>query len=279
MPILRVALGLALAYIALVALGWLFQNRLAFPAPRGPVPSPRQVGIPHGERLELTLDDGTSLVGWYLQPPGVNAGPALGLLWFYGNGENIGLIWPVLLEFQPPGTALLVVDYPGYGESGGAATEDALYAAGDAAYAALAERLGTGSRIFLYGRSLGTAVAIRTAAEHPAAGLILESPFTSALDMARRHYPAMPRPLVRLRLDNLATIRRVRCPVLIFHGEADRLVPTAMGRRVAQAAPGPVELITIPQADHNNTYDVGGRAYRDTVWAFITRPSSPVSRR
>ncbi|HUL03381.1 MAG TPA: alpha/beta hydrolase [Gemmatimonadales bacterium] len=278
MPILRVALGLALAYVALVVLGWLFQNRLAFPAPRSPVPNPQQLGMANGERLELGLGDGTTLVGWYLRPLAAGVGPARALLWFYGNGENLGRIWPVLQEFQPPGTALLAVDYPGYGESGGSATEGALYIAGDAAYRALADRLGMEGRIFIYGRSLGTAVAIRTAAAHPAAGLILESPFTNAREMARLHYPAMPSWLVRLRLDNVATIRHVRCPVLIFHGDADRLVPIAMGRRVAEAAPGPVELVTIHQSGHNDTYDVGGREYRDRIWAFVTRPSSPVPR-
>jgi len=273
MPVLRVALGLALGYLTLVVLGWLFQNRLAFPAPRGPAPNPAQVGIPHGERIELSLGDGTRIIGWYLRPVAVGPGPALGLLWFYGNGENIGRIWPVLRDFQAPGAALLVVDYPGYGASGGTATESSLYAAADAAYGALSARLGAGSRIFVYGRSLGSAIALHTAAAHPAAGLVLESPFTSALEMARLHYPAMPRALVRLRLDNIATIRQVRCPVLIFHGDADRLVPLAMGRRVAQAAPGPVELVTIPGSGHNDTYDLGGRGYRDKLWAFVTNPS------
>jgi hypothetical protein len=271
MPVLRIALGLALAYAALVVLGWLFQNRLAFPSPRGPVPNPGQLGIPHGERLELRLADKTTLVGWYLHPLDASPGPGMALLWFYGNGENVSRIWPVLREFQPPGTALLVLDYPGYGESGGTATEDALYAAADAAYGLLVTRLGPDSRIVIYGRSLGTAVAIHTAATHPAAGLILESPFTSAREMARLHYPAMPTRLVRLRLDNLATIRATRCPTLVFHGDADRLVPIRMGRRVAEAAPGPVELVTIGQSGHNNTYDVGGRAYRDKVWAFVAQ--------
>src|SRR5207244_5323887 len=73
------------------------------------------------------------------QPP--RASPtsptSAGLLWFYGNGETVAAIWPIVREFQPPGTAVLVLDYPGYGGSGGRATEGALYAAADAAYAAL----------------------------------------------------------------------------------------------------------------------------------------------
>jgi uncharacterized protein len=271
MPVLRVALGLALAYVVLALLAWLFQDRLAFPAPRDAVPDPERVGIPNGERIELTLDNGIRLAGWYLRAGGAERGArSPGLLWFYGNGENIARIWPVLREFQPPGAALLVIDYPGYGGSEGRATEPAIYKAAEAAFAALAGRPEI-QRVYVYGRSLGSAVAIHTAATHRAAGLILESPFTSATDMARLHYGLVPRTLLHLKLDNATTIRRVFCPVLIFHGTDDRLVPIAMGRSVAAAAAGPVEFVPIPGAGHNDTYDVGAEGYRDRMARFVLR--------
>ena len=87
--------------------------------------------------------------------------------------------------------------------------------------------------------------------------------------MARLHYRIFPRALLHLQLDNAATIRQVRCPVLVFQGTADRLVPQAMGRAVAGAAVGPAELVLIQGAGHNDTYDVGGTAYRDKVWEFV----------
>jgi hypothetical protein len=274
MLVLRLAVGLALGYAALLVLLWRYQERLAFPAPRAAVPDPVAVGIPGGELIALTSSDGTPLAGWFLAPRGPVAGapvgPAPGLLWFYGNGETIAAIWPVLREFQPPGVALLAVDYPGYGGSGGRAREAALYAAGDAAYEALARRPGVDARrIFVYGRSLGSAVATRTATRHQTAGLILESPFTSAREMSRQHYRLFPRFVLRLGLDNLATIARVRCPVLVFHGTDDLLVPIEMGRRVAAAVPGPVEFVAIEGAGHNDTYDRGGPAYRDRLAAFV----------
>src|SRR5256885_10581186 len=125
---LRIALGLALAYVVLVILAWRLQERLAFPAPRAPLPDPKRVGVANGERIELVSGDGTKLVGWYLastilhQPPQPPQ-PAAGLLWFYGNGETIAAIWPIVREFQPPGTAVLVVDYPGYGGGAGRADQ------------------------------------------------------------------------------------------------------------------------------------------------------------
>ena len=198
--------------------------------------------------------------------------PAAGLLWFYGNGETIAAIWPIVREFQPPGTAVLVLDYPGYGASGGRATEGSLYAAADAAYAALATRPGVDpQRIYVYGRSLGSAVATHTAARRPVAGLIVESPFTNAAAMAKHHYRLLPTFLLRLSLDNLANVRRVRCPILLFHGDVDRLVPTAMGMAVAAAAAGPVEVVLIHGSGHNDTYDIGGRAYREKLWQFVAR--------
>src|SRR5207244_4191155 len=125
----------------LALLAWKFQERLAFPAPRAPVPDPQRAGVTNGERVELVSRDGTKLVGWYLAPRAAEVGEvptSPGLLWFYGNGENVAAIWPIVREFQPPGTGVLVVDYPGYGGSGGKATEAGLYAAADAAYAMLA---------------------------------------------------------------------------------------------------------------------------------------------
>src|SRR2546428_11111463 len=123
MLLVRILLGLLLGYAVLVFLAWAFQERIAFPAPRGAVPDPRQVGAANGERIELMMRDGTKLAGWYLTPRGP-AGDRPGppwpaLLWFYGNGENIAPIGAIVPDFQPPGPALLVVDYPGYGGSGG----------------------------------------------------------------------------------------------------------------------------------------------------------------
>src|SRR6266542_2300535 len=202
---LRLVAGLGFGYALLVLLAWRFQERMAFPAPRADVPDPRRVGVENGERVELTTRDGTKLVGWYLAPKVVPKPPPTspGLLWFYGNGETVAAIWPIVREFQPPGTAVLVVDYPGYGGSGGRTTEAGLYAAADAAYGALAARRDVDPhRISVYGRSLGSAVATYTAARHPTAGLVLESPFTSAVPMAPHLYALPPPSVPPRRLEN-----------------------------------------------------------------------------
>ena len=277
---MAIVLGLAGVYVVLSVVLWAFQEKMTFPAPRSPLPDPVNT-IGYGERIELRMQDGTRLVGWYLpavekplrRSGGQEANTAVktpGVLWFYGNGETIGAIWPIIRDFRPPKAALLVVDYPGYGASGGRATEAGMYEAADLAYNALIARPDVDrQRVYVYGRSLGSAAATHTAAAQEVAGLILESPFTSARGMAARHYGIFPRFLVRLGLDNVGRMRGIRCPTLIFHGTADMLVPMKMGREVAAAAGGPVEFVMIEGAGHNDTYDMGGKAYKEKLAAFV----------
>ena len=266
---MAIVLGLAGLYVVIAGLLWALQERITFPAPRAPLPDPVAT-VGSGERMELRMKDGTRLVGWYLPPSRRPSPPFAAVLWFYGNGETIAAIWPIIREFRPPNAALLVLDYPGYGASGGRTTEAGIYEIGDLAYEALRARSDVDPRrIYVYGRSLGSAVATHVAATHDVAGLILESPFTSARGMAARHYRIFPRFLVRIGLDNLDRIARIHCPILIFHGTADLLVPITMGRAVAAAAGGPVEFVMIEGSGHNDTYDMGGKAYRDKLAAFV----------
>src|SRR5262245_5241647 len=262
--------GLAGVYLVLAVVLWAMQEKITFPAPRSPLPDPQKV-LGYGELIELTMRDGTRLVGWYLPPEDIrhpSASP--GVLWFYGNGETIGAIWPIIRDFRPQNAGLLVVDYPGYGASEGRATEAGMYEAADLAYNALANRPDIDPhRIYVYGRSLGSAAATHTAATHAVAGLILESPFTSARGMAARHYRIFPSFLVRLGLDNIGRMPRIHCPILVFHGTADMLVPIKMGRDVAASAGGPVEFVMIEGAGHNDTYELGANAYRDKIAAFV----------
>jgi fermentation-respiration switch protein FrsA (DUF1100 family) len=266
---MAIVLGLAGVYVVLSMVLWALQEKITFPAPRSALPDPLKT-MGYGEQIELRMSDGSQLVGWYLPPLRRPSPPSAALLWFYGNGETIGAIWPIIRDFRPPNAALLVVDYPGYGASGGRATEAGMYEAADLAYNALVTRPEVDRhRVYAYGRSLGSAAATHTASTHEVAGLILESPFTSARGMAAKHYGIFPRFLVRLQLDNVGAVRRIHCPTLIFHGTADMLVPMQMGRDVAAAAGGPVEFVMIEGAGHNDTYDIGGSAYKAKLAAFV----------
>lgn len=262
---MSIVAGLVALYVVVVALLWAFQERLTFPAPRAAFPA-----VSLGEHIELTTRDGTRLAGWFLAAEGGDGRQKPALLWFYGNGENIAAIWPIIRDFRPKHAALLVVDYPGYGASDGKASEAGMYEAADLAYDALIRRPDIDrKRVYVYGRSLGSAAATHVASTHEVAGLILESPFTSAKGMAARHYRFVPRALVRMSLDNLGRMPGIHCPTLIFHGTSDLLVPMKMGQEVAAAAGGPVEFVMIEGSGHNDTYDLGGKSYRDKLAAFV----------
>lgn len=261
--------GLAI-YACLVGLLWLFQERIAFPAPRRKLPEPVSMGIEAAERVSVITSDGVELLGWYLHPdPGLVAGKAPGLIWFYGNYETVGVMAPVIRELRPPGWGVLILDIRGYGESGGTATEAGFYLDADAAWDFLSSRPEIDpARIAIYGRSLGTALALHLAASKPVAAVILEAPFTSGTDMARAFYWWVPRFAVRVKLDNMANAEAVNAPLLVLHGSDDEIVPVAMGRAVAKA--GRAKAFHVYEgAGHNEMLLGDPERYRAEWMAFL----------
>ena len=269
--LLRILLGLGIAYVALLLLAWRFQNRLALPGARMRLVPPAQAGMADGEIVDVTTADGVRLRGWYLPPsPHLNSrSPAPGLLWFYGNLETVTGLAPIVRWLRPPDVALLILDYRGYGESEGSPSESGLYADADAAWAYLTGRPEVDpSRIAVYGRSVGSVPALHLATRRPVRAVVLESPLSNAADMAREHYAFLPRFIVRLSMNNLERAARLTAPLLVFHGTEDDIAPVRMGRAVAEAGHAR-ELVLIKGAGHNETYDVGGEEYRTKFLAFL----------
>lgn len=265
--LLRVLLGLGIAYGALLLLAWRFQHRMALPGARARLIPPSQAGVA-GEIVDVTTADGVRLRGWYL-PPALGPGPAAGLLWFYGNMETVTGLAPIVRWLRPPDVALLILDYRGYGESAGSPSEQGLYADADAAWAYLTSRPDVDpSRIAVYGRSVGSVPALYVATTQPVRAVVLESPFSSAVDMARVHYRFLPSFIVRLSMDNLERAGRLTAPLLVLHGTEDNIALPRMGRAVAEAGHAR-ELVLIKGAGHNETYDVGREEYRRKFLGFL----------
>lgn len=267
--VLRMVLGLLIAYTLIAILAWRFQERLAFPAPRRTLPEPAARGL-RGERVTVTASDGVRLHGWYLPPAPAGATVlAPGLLWFYGNMETVAALAPIIAEVKPPRFGLLIIDYRGYGESEGEPTEAGIYRDAEAAWTHLVARPEIDSaRIALYGRSLGGVAALFLAARHEVAAVVLDSPFSTARAMAREHYWFLPQFLIRLSLDNLGRARQLRAPLLVIHGTRDRVAPIAMGRAVATAG-NAERFIAIEGAGHNDTYAALGDRYRELIHTFL----------
>jgi hypothetical protein len=193
------------------------------------------------------------------------------LLWFHGNAENIGYDLVHLQALAEMGVNILAVDYRGYGRSEGQPDEAGVYRDADAAYDYLINQHHFRAEdIFIYGHSLGGAVAINLASRRPCGGLIVQSSFTSARAMARR---ILIIPLidwvVKSRFDSVEKIRRVHAPVLIVHGTRDEVVPFEMGQQLFRAAPEPKRFYPIEGAGHNDLMEVGSEDYLARLQSFI----------
>jgi fermentation-respiration switch protein FrsA (DUF1100 family) len=237
-----VLMGLLMAYWVALFVG---QRALLFPAPAlaGAAPRPQDAEVVW---LKIT---GGPVEAWYLPPPVGARGPAPLLLFTHGNGELIDY-WPSAFE-EPRrwGLAVLLVEYPGYGRSGGAPSQRSLTATVLAAFDwACRQPSVDPTRIIAYGRSVGGGAATALAGERPVAALILESTFTSVSAFARRF--GAPALLVRDRFDNLDAVRRFTRPLLILHGEHDEMIPVAQGRALHAAQPAS-ELHLMP-CGHND---------------------------
>jgi fermentation-respiration switch protein FrsA (DUF1100 family) len=235
--------------------------------------TPGTYGLPF-EEVWFQTEDGVRLHGWFVPRQGARAT----LLWLHGNAGNIGHRAHNLRQFHDAlGINVFLFDYRGYGLSDGEPSEAGLMKDAEAAWRLLGARPDVDpGGIILFGRSLGAAVAAELGVRVKPAALILESPFTTLMDMARHHYWFLPvRGLVRSRYDTLGAVRRVRAPVLVLHGDSDEIVPLDMGEQVFAAANEPKAFHRIRGASHNDTYLVGGKPYWEALRAFLATALAP----
>ena len=266
-------LGTALSVVGLVALGWLVlvgllalqERRLIFFPTRSLAAAPADFGL-RAEELSITAADGVTLHGWWIEGPGDRV-----LIWYHGNAGNIGdRLHNARWFVDRLGVDVVLVDYRGYGRSEGTPDEEGLYLDGLAIHDAVAARPAVREEdIVLFGRSLGGAVAIETALRRPAGVLVLESVFRSVPALAREHYWFVPSAVVRTRMDNVPKMARVRTPMLVLHGDRDRIVPLSHGRRLVEAAGGAAHFHVIEGAGHNDTWLVGGEPYARAWETFL----------
>ena len=241
---------------AVVTLAWVFQRSLIY-FPFGAVPTPSQAGLDDVELVTFDTVDGIRLHGWFVPR---RPSPRFTLVVFNGNAGNRAYRSGLARAFREHGASVLLFDYRGYGGNDGHPTEAGLAADARAARAYLASRGDVDpNRVVYFGESLGAAVALGLALEHPPAALVLRSPFTSMADVGRVHYPWLPvRWLLRDRYPGLERIAQVACPLLVIAGDRDSIVPVEQSRQLYDAASSPKRLVVIGGADHNDEALVGG---------------------
>ncbi|MBW4672618.1 MAG: lysophospholipase [Desmonostoc geniculatum HA4340-LM1] len=210
--------------------------------------------------------------GWWIKAKQPNAKV---LLYLHGNGINIGANIGHANRFYQLGFSVLLIDYRGYGRSEGSfPNEKRVYEDAATAWNYLVQQQEISPRqIFIYGHSLGGAIAIDLAVKHSqAAGLIVESSFTSVRDLIayRNMFWMFPVDLILTqRFESIKKLPNLKMPVLFIHGVDDVVVPSFMSQKLYAAAPEPKQLLLVAAAEHNNTALVAGSQYLQWVESFV----------
>ena len=266
--VLRYLTAAVVGYALLTGGLFLGQRRLLYLPDR--TPPDLALARLHGMApAELATDDGLSLLAWYA--PARGPGKAT-LVYFHGNAGHIGHRAGKVRPYLDAGHGVLLVSWRGYGGNDGSPTEDGLYRDGRAAFAFL-DGLGVAPETTVaYGESLGSGVAVQMARERRVGGVVLESPYTSIASLAAHHYWYLPAVwLVRDRFDSLSKIGGIDAPLLVLHGERDRVVPVGFGRALFAAAREPKTWRGLAQAGH----DLYGPDAAEAVLAFLSEATGP----
>jgi fermentation-respiration switch protein FrsA (DUF1100 family) len=228
--------------------------------------APETAGLPQAEEIVLDTRDGEKVLAWHVPPRAEK--PVV--LYFHGNGGALHFRADRFRALTADGTGLLALSYRGYGGSTGKPSEAGLLQDAAACYDFAAARY-PAERLVAWGESLGAGVAVALAADKPVAALILEAPFTSAVDIAASVYPYIP---VRLLMwDQFRSDRRiaaVKAPILFLHGERDQTVPIRYAERLYALANEPKRMVRFPEGGHNGLDQHGALK---AVQQFLAAPA------
>lgn len=274
------AISLAVtSYLATCLLLYFWQSRLIFFPSTAIETTPADLEMPYKEVWLPIEQAGRSerIHGWWI-PAKDGAGV---LLYLHGNGINISANIGHAKRFHQLGLSVLLIDYRGYGLSEGSFPhERRVYQDAEASWHYLTQTRGISPQsVVIYGHSLGGAIAIHLAAQHSdAAGLIVQSSFTSIREMVNRtpRYRFFPvEQLLHQRFDSINKVPLLKVPVLFIHGLADTQVPVTMSQMLYAASPDPKQLYLVPIAGHNNVAETAGVEYLQVVQAFVRRCLQP----
>lgn len=223
--------------------------------------------LPEGvEEVTIRTPDGERLAAWWFGVPGA----PLATLYLHGNGGYLSVYSEHLLAIRKAGQSLLIVDYRGYGQSTGSPSEAGLYLDAQAAYDWLLQKGYPGERIVVQGLSLGTAVAVETASRNRVGGVVLEAPLSSARAVAAGILPIVGWTLP-LGFDSIAKVPALRAPLLVIHGDRDRVIDFSLGEALFAAAPEPKEFLKVPGAGHEDLPMVAGVSYQAALKRLYAR--------
>ena len=277
----RTLMLVVLAYLLVCIFVWATQRHRIFEPYAALQSNPERMGVKF-DTLSIPSGTGTEhgdLDAWWL--PSTRA-DAPTILYLHGNDKNMGYSRDIdrAVRLNLLGYNVLTLDYRGYGKStGGEPSETKVYEDAEATWNYLIkQRAANPKRTFIFGHSLGGAIAIELAIHHPeAAGIIAESTFTSMTDVVKRKVPFLPVDLLlNQRFESLRKVGKLRIPLLIIHGTWDKLVPYQMGQRLYDAAPQPKIMKLVANGEHNNTDVIASVECNQALNEFIQRYSGSV---
>lgn len=243
-----IAAAVIVIYFLAIILLYIFQTKIIF-HPGKLTKDFRFKLSPDDDEVMLKTSDGTRISGLYFHGTRHQV-----ILYFHGNAGDLSGWRFAAEDFTGLGYPVLMIDYRGYGKSEGHFSEDGFYRDAEAAYAYLINIKGFATQdIIVYGRSVGTGVAVHLASKHKVNGLVLESPYTSFGQLANEKLPFFfPSLYLDYKFNNIEKITSVKCPVILIHGERDSLIPASHSKRLLPKIKGKSKLILIPQGSHND---------------------------
>ncbi len=267
-----------IVFIAYSILGWtlyFLQPRFVYSPTREVSYDPGDLGLAF-EKIAFKTEDGLKISSWFV--PADNA--QFTVLICHGNGGNISHRLDTINTLNELGLNCFIFDYRGYGSSQGKPTEEGTYLDAQAAFDWLGSVKGIPPEdTILFGRSLGGSVAAHLAQTAKPAGLVLESSFTSYVDLGRKFYPYLPVSwFASFNYNTLEYIGKVSCPILVIHSRNDELIPFEFGLRLYNAANEPKEFIEI-FGSHNDGFLFSGEVYRQgwSQWLDFVKSCKPAA--
>jgi fermentation-respiration switch protein FrsA (DUF1100 family) len=256
---------LVVGYGAIAALAYFAQRSLQY-FPERTRTAPAAAGLPQAEEIELATSDGERVIVWHAPPRGEKRV----VIYFHGNGGSLAWRAERFARITADGTGLLALSYRGYGGSSGQPSEAGLLRDAEAVYGFATARY-PAERLVVYGESLGTGVAVALAADHKVGKVILEAPFTSAVDVGAAAYPFLPvRLMMHDRFSSDERIGKVTAPVLVLHGERDTVVPIRYGERLYALISAPKKFVRFSDGHHSDLDSHGASA---AVRDFLAVPA------
>jgi fermentation-respiration switch protein FrsA (DUF1100 family) len=257
MNVIRIiAWTIIIFYALVIVLLYVLQTKLIFYP--GKLGADHKFKLSHGaEEVMLKTADGESINGIFYKNKAREV-----ILYFHGNAGDLSGWQYVAEDFTSHGYNFLIIDYRGYGKSSGEISEAGFYNDAAAAYDFLINKGFEPEQILVYGRSIGSGVAVDLAANRKCKGLVLESPFSSLSKLANEKLPFLfPSVFLRYRFDNVKKMNSVTCPVVFLHGSDDTLIPPAHSNRLYEAFAGKKSMIIVDRGAHNDLHAF--RRYED----------------